>query len=171
MELFSENSSRLKSINYFGKKIPSQMFDWVLNTPLQNLIFSLYRSISSYTSMIFSTLLNMNMRNIANGNLLNSTEGNNKYCLNYIKNCIFKKILQVVIVLNPRKCHYSVINNDISLDLATCHYCEKATQYIDRSSFNAQGKKLLKSANQNRKVMIRPFFILNEMNVQLLAYR
>ena len=29
-----ENSYRLLAVYYFCKKAPSQMFDWVLNTPL-----------------------------------------------------------------------------------------------------------------------------------------
>ena len=35
MELFCENSQRLKAVYYFGKKFPSKMVDWVLDTPLQ----------------------------------------------------------------------------------------------------------------------------------------
>ena len=34
MELFRKNSLRLLVVNYFRKKAPSQVFDWVLNTPL-----------------------------------------------------------------------------------------------------------------------------------------
>ena len=34
MELFGENSQRLLAPDYFRKKASSQMFDWVLNTPL-----------------------------------------------------------------------------------------------------------------------------------------
>ena len=34
MELFCKNSSQLVAINYFYKNSPSQMFNWVLNTPL-----------------------------------------------------------------------------------------------------------------------------------------
>ena len=34
MEFFSENSLQLKAVNYFPKKDPSYIFDWVLNTPL-----------------------------------------------------------------------------------------------------------------------------------------
>ena len=45
MELFRENSWRLKAVNYFRKKAPSQMFDWVLNTPLLLTIKYLYSSI------------------------------------------------------------------------------------------------------------------------------
>ena len=32
--VFSENSSRLKSVNYFCKKLYHRFFDYVLNTPL-----------------------------------------------------------------------------------------------------------------------------------------
>ena len=32
MELFCENSEPLLAVNYFRKKVSSQMFDWVLNT-------------------------------------------------------------------------------------------------------------------------------------------
>ena len=39
MELFCENSYRLKAVNYFRKKGPSLMFDWVLNTPLQSHLY------------------------------------------------------------------------------------------------------------------------------------
>ena len=36
MERFFENNDRLSAVNYFYKKVPSQIFDWVLNTPLRN---------------------------------------------------------------------------------------------------------------------------------------
>ena len=35
MEIFCENSERLKAVNDFRKKAPSEMFDWILNTPLE----------------------------------------------------------------------------------------------------------------------------------------
>ena len=34
MEFFCENSKRLKTVNYFRKKAPSQMFDWAPNTTM-----------------------------------------------------------------------------------------------------------------------------------------
>ena len=37
-ELLCENSYGLKSVNYFRKKALSQIFDWVLNTPLNVLL-------------------------------------------------------------------------------------------------------------------------------------
>ena len=36
MERFFENNDRLSAVNCFYKKVPSQIFDWVLNTPLRN---------------------------------------------------------------------------------------------------------------------------------------
>ena len=35
MKPFCKNSSQLLASNYFPKKVPSQMFNWVLNTPLE----------------------------------------------------------------------------------------------------------------------------------------
>ena len=43
MEFFSENSWKLLALNYFHKKVQSQIFDRVLNTPL-----SYYDSIFYY---------------------------------------------------------------------------------------------------------------------------
>ena len=34
IESFCKNSERILAVNYFCKNIPSQMFNWVLNTPL-----------------------------------------------------------------------------------------------------------------------------------------
>ena len=34
MELFYGNTQRNLVVNYFGKKLPSKMFDWVINTYL-----------------------------------------------------------------------------------------------------------------------------------------
>ena len=39
MELSDENSSRRKVVNYFYQKALSNMFEWVLNTPLMILTF------------------------------------------------------------------------------------------------------------------------------------
>ena len=35
MQLFCKNSQQLEAINFFRKKPPSEIFDWVLNTPLE----------------------------------------------------------------------------------------------------------------------------------------
>ena len=45
IEFFCENSSNLLALNYFHKKVPSQIFDRVLNTPL-----SYYDSICYYNT-------------------------------------------------------------------------------------------------------------------------
>ena len=49
MELFCKNNQQLSAVNYFCEKVPSQIFDWVLNTLLlcvqyqqQNLVFVKY---------------------------------------------------------------------------------------------------------------------------------
>ena len=47
MELFCGNNSRLKASNYFHKKAPSQMFNWILQTPLSS--YQLFRKISRKT--------------------------------------------------------------------------------------------------------------------------
>ena len=39
MELFCDNSERLLAVNYFPKKVLSQMFDMVLNTHGPNNIY------------------------------------------------------------------------------------------------------------------------------------
>ena len=39
MKIIYENRYGLKVFNYFRKKIPSEIFDWVLNTPLTFKIF------------------------------------------------------------------------------------------------------------------------------------
>ena len=31
-----QNNQRLEHVGYFGKKAPSQVFDWILNVKLQN---------------------------------------------------------------------------------------------------------------------------------------
>ena len=35
MDVFCENREWVLSVNYFRKKTPTQMFDWVLKTPLE----------------------------------------------------------------------------------------------------------------------------------------
>ena len=42
MVFFCGKSQRLKAVNYFCKKAPSQMFDWVLNTPQDQAIIKRY---------------------------------------------------------------------------------------------------------------------------------
>ena len=36
MQVFCGNSERLKSVNFFRKKVSLFMFEWVLNTPMIN---------------------------------------------------------------------------------------------------------------------------------------
>ena len=47
MELFCESSSRLLAVDYFCKRGSSQMFDWVLNRPLQFGIFCHHSSLDA----------------------------------------------------------------------------------------------------------------------------
>ena len=56
MKLFCENSQRLKTVNYFRKKTPLQMFDCVLSRPSI--------SCSEVTSIILSTNLYLLHQNI-----------------------------------------------------------------------------------------------------------
>ena len=44
MRVLHQNSLRLKAFNYFRKKAPSYMFDWVWNTPLNSFINDAYES-------------------------------------------------------------------------------------------------------------------------------
>ena len=41
IELFGESSTQLKGVKNFGRKAPSQMFYWVLNTPLHFILFNI----------------------------------------------------------------------------------------------------------------------------------
>lgn len=41
IELFGESSTQLRGVKNFGRKAPSQMFYWVLNTPLYFILFNI----------------------------------------------------------------------------------------------------------------------------------
>ena len=56
---FCENSSRLLAVNYFRKGAPSQMFDWVLNTPPQ---FGVFCHHSSLYATILGSCSNFGVR-------------------------------------------------------------------------------------------------------------
>ena len=59
MELFCEDSKLLLAINYFCERTPPQMFDWVLNTPLQ---FSIFCHHSSTYATILGSCCNFGVR-------------------------------------------------------------------------------------------------------------
>ena len=59
MELFCKNSQQLLAINYFCKRTPPQMFDWVLNTPL---LFSIFCHHSSTYATILGSCSNFEVR-------------------------------------------------------------------------------------------------------------
>ena len=47
MEIFRENSQRLKTVDCFCKKVPSQMLDWVLKTLLMWMYLIIFRRVFS----------------------------------------------------------------------------------------------------------------------------
>ena len=53
MELFFKSSERLKAVSYFCKKASSQMFYWVINTPV-TLIFCFFTCVINLMNLIFS---------------------------------------------------------------------------------------------------------------------
>ena len=59
MGLFCEDSKLLLAINYFCERTPPQMFDWVLNTPLQ---FSIFCHHSSTYATILGSCCNFGVR-------------------------------------------------------------------------------------------------------------
>ena len=54
MQLLSENSQWPQAVNYFRKKALSQMFDWILNTPLDQ-TFVAATQLNSYITKLNMT--------------------------------------------------------------------------------------------------------------------
>ena len=60
VEVLCENSERILAVNYFHKKAAPQIFDWVLNTPLRDVLIDKI----SITCIFMPVFCNLNKNNL-----------------------------------------------------------------------------------------------------------
>ena len=62
---FYKNSEQLKTVNYFFKKAPSQIFGWVRNTPLIQMYSVIFRSVFSWHTREYSLCSSLSKNRVA----------------------------------------------------------------------------------------------------------